>query len=89
MRNFTTQNFTTWIHVVFFLNKLNTLKFLLAFKNLQSCYFFTNICAKVSIKHKKKSSLDNTVFLQKIEIPCDKIFLCSKILCSKVNYSIL
>ena len=71
-----------------FLHKLNPPEFLLAFKNLQFFYLDTNLCARASNKH-KKTSLSDTIILLKIEIPCDKYFLCSKVLCSKVKFTVV
>ena len=61
----------------------------IAFKILQSFYICSNLCARVSMKYKKTSLRDNTIILLKIEIQCDKYFLCSKLLCSKVKFTIV
>ena len=52
--------------------KLNPLNFLLALKNLQSFYFYTNYVLEYQLNKKRTSVRDNTIILLKIEIPCDK-----------------
>ena len=37
----------------------------------------------------KTYSRQNTIILQKIEIPCDKYFLWSKVFCSQVKFTIV
>ena len=51
--NFTLIHKTLLLEKYFFLQKMTPLEFLLAFRNVQSCYVYTNVYARVSIKHKK------------------------------------
>ena len=44
---------------------------------------------KYPLSTKKTSLREYTIIVLKIEIPCDKYFLCSKVLCSKVKFTVV
>ena len=80
---FTSRNFTLLryflLHEKYFSTKIASTKSPFSILKTYIFYLYANLCARVSIKHKKTFLRDTTIILLKIEIPCDKYFLCSKV----------